>query len=518
MTLGGPLASRARLAQDARRMALESPSTSLAAVDLGSNSFHMIIGRLEGERLLLLDRLREPVRMAAGLDESGRLSPEALERVLAALRRFGQRLRDVPPGQVRAVGTYTLRETREPQDLLERAGEALGVPIEILGGAEEARLIHLGVSHDQPPTDGHRLVVDIGGGSTECILGKGFQVLYPESLQMGCVHYSRRFFPDGKLTRKAFGRAEIAAKLELETLERRFRAIGWSDCVGSSGTALAVAGILREKGWTRGSITPEGLEKLRKAAIAAAEVEGLLLPGLQPDRATVLPGGLAILRAVFDTLGIESMTASKAALRDGLLYDLLGRIRREDVRDRTIRALSERFSVDQGQAERVWDSARRLLDAVALPWGLASEQDRQLLEWAARMHEVGLALAYSGHHKHGAYILASADMPGFSREDQEHLAAIVRGHRRKLSRGHFAHFPPPWPLRLLRLCVLLRLAVRLERTRSPQPLPAFGVEVAGDGLVLRLPEGWLEEHPLTVADLEDEAALLASAEIELRLA
>jgi exopolyphosphatase/guanosine-5'-triphosphate,3'-diphosphate pyrophosphatase len=488
--------------------------TPVAAVDLGSNSFHLLIGRVIGDQLTVLDRLREPVRLAADLSADGTLGEKALERMLQALGRFRERLVDIPAKRVRAVGTDTFRRVKQPKDLLARASTALGVPIEVLPGGEEARLIFLGVAHEEPTIEGRRLVVDVGGGSTECILGKRSTPLLKDSLAMGCVSFTRRFFADG-FTRKAFRKAEIAAALEFEPLQHRYQDAGWEECVGASGTLNAIHDVVRQSGWSEGPVTLSDVKRLRRELLAAETPEKVDLPGLAAERAQVLAGGLAIVKAAFDTLGIESLRATKAALREGLLYDLLGRIRHEDVRDRTIRALSERYHVDADQAERVERTARRCLDQVAESWKLDPEGSAQILSWAARMHEIGLALSHSGYHKHGAYILENSDMPGFSRQDQARLAALVRGHRRKLTRSLFAEFPGAGGDVLLRLCVLLRVAVRLHRTRSPKPLRGLQVSTSGEKLQLRFPSNWLEKHPLTRADLEEEDALLGECGIRL---
>ena len=490
----------------------------VAAVDLGSNSFHAIIARELGNQVAVLDRLRDPVRLAAGLDGDGKLDDAAIERMSAALAKFRERLREIPPERVRAIGTDTFRRVRAPKDLLLRASDTLGFTIEVLSGTEEARLIYLGVSHEEPEIAGKRLVVDIGGGSTECILGRNFSPIFADSLRMGCVGYTQRFFGDGKLSRKAFRKAEIAARIELETMERRYRRSGWQDCVGSSGTIVAISEALRSQGWTDGRITLSALEKLREALIDRETVARVDLPAVTADRREVLAGGLTILIAAFESLEIETMRASKAALREGLLYDLLGRMHREDARDRTIRGLSERFSVDQKHAARVERTALRALEQVQRAWGLESQVCAQLLGWAARVHEIGLSLSYSGHHKHGAYILANSDMPGFSRQEQTRLAALVREHRRKLTSTSFAEFSPNWQERLLRLCVLLRLAVRLNRARRPKALPPFQLSASSGGLEIRFSKRWLENHPLTRADLGEEDELLAGTGVRLSVA
>lgn len=490
----------------------------LAAVDLGSNSFHLVIGReLDGE-VSIVDRLRDPVRLAAGLDANARLGEETVERMLASLERFRQRLVGVPRERTRAIGTNTFRLARGPKDLVERAEAALGLPIEVLSGPEEARLIYLGVAHDRPAIRGWRLVVDIGGGSTECILGRGFQARYTDSLQMGCVGFTARFFPNGVLGRREFQRAEIAAKLELETIERRFRNAGWVECVGSSGTITAVSAILLAQGWSQnGEITLGAVKRLRKELIAAERPEALALPTLQEDRVPVLAAGVAVLKAVFESLEIEAMLPTKASIREGVLYDLLGRIRHEDVRDRTIRALSDAYKVDRDQALRVERTAMACLRLVQKDWGLEDEEDRRLLGWAARVHEIGLTIAYSGHHKHGAYILANSTMPGFSRRDQERLSILVREHRRKLSLDAFAALPLAQGQRAQRLCLLLRLAVRLNRTRSKTALPDFRLQARGNELEIEIDPAWLAEHPLTRADLEDEDEVLSRTGFRLRI-
>jgi exopolyphosphatase/guanosine-5'-triphosphate,3'-diphosphate pyrophosphatase len=416
----------------------------------------------------------------------------------------------MPRGRVRAVGTNTLRRAKNSRSFLSLARKALGHPIEIVSGREEARLIYLGVAHSLSDDAGRRLVVDIGGGSTECIVGERFDCLQEESLHMGCVGYTDRFFPRGKITRDAFRNAQLAARLELQTIERRFKAIGWQECVGASGTILAISEILRESGWSSdGSITRGDMRKLRKALVAAKHTDALSLPGLKPERAPVLAGGLAILLAVFDSLEIKRMRPAQGALREGLLYDLLGRIRHEDVRDRTIRRFEERYHVDREQAFRVERTASELYDLAADAWKLKRRQARLLLIWAARLHEIGLAISYTSHHKHGAYLITHSDMPGFSLDDQGMLAVLIRTQRRKISR---ALIPDHFPLnrdKLLRLSVLLRLGTLLSRGRSPDPIP-LTLEVRKQALSLTFPPKWLEDHPLTMTDLEVEVDRLSA--------
>lgn len=494
----------------------EGLASTIAAVDLGSNSFHMVVARPVNGHLNVLDRLRESVRLAAGLDVNGELDAAAQQRAIACLERFGQRLRDMPPGSVRAVGTNTLRKAHNSDAFLEAAAAALGHPIEVISGLEEARVIYLGVSHSLPASPGQRLVMDIGGGSTELIIGEGFEPIYMESLYMGCVSLSQEHFSDGNISAKAMRRAEIAAGQELQAIEQDYRRLGWGSAVGSSGTIRAVGDVLQAMGWSDGGITLSALHRLREAMIAAGHVDRLVnLQGLPAERAPVFPGGVAILIATFAALGIERMQVSDGALREGLLYDLMGRIRHEDVRGRTIAALSDRYHVDKAQARRVHATATYALHQVMQAWKLEEECAVSLLEWAAQLHEIGLAVAHNGYHKHGAYLLEFSDMPGFSRQEQKALSALVRSHRRKFAPAVFRVLPEAQRERLMRLSLLLRLAVLLHRSRADIPLTPFHMEADGKSLTVRFPAGWLELHPLTQADLAQEAEMLKEGKFKL---
>ena len=489
----------------------------LAAVDLGSNSFRMVIARVAGEEIQLVDRLRDGVRLAGSLDDRQRLTREGQDRAIACLRKFGQRLRDFSPGSVRAVGTNTLRKARNTKKFLPRATEALGHPIEVISGQEEARLIFVGSAYSLAEGPGRRLVVDIGGGSTECIVGEGDEPSMAESLYMGCVGYTLAHFRSGKISRKKMRRAEIAAQLELRPVTSDFRHLGWDRAVGASGTIHAVADILRLNGWSDHGISPEGLARLREALLEAGHVDRLSLKGLRKDRARVLPGGVAILSAVFNSLGISNMVVSPGALREGVLYDLLGRWRHEDVRDRTIQRFIQQYHVDVAQAQRVEQTALRALDQVAKAWKLDPTRHQPFVSWAASLHEIGLGIAHGGFHKHGAYLVANSDMPGFSFQDQKVLSLLVRGIRRKFPHDLFSELPAGTAETARRLCVLLRLAVLLNRGRSRSHLPLFLCEAKKRLFQVRLPRGWLTNHPLTGADLDQEAAYLRNAGYKLRI-
>jgi exopolyphosphatase/guanosine-5'-triphosphate,3'-diphosphate pyrophosphatase len=488
----------------------------LAAVDLGSNSFHMVVARYSHGQLVIVDRLRETVRLAAGLDEQGRLNREAVTRALQCLERFGQRLSDMKAGSVRVVGTNTLRKARRKGAFLDRAREAIGHPIEIISGVEEARLIYLGVAHTTPSEGGHRLVVDIGGGSTELIIGEGLAARRLESLYIGCVSVSSQHFADGLITEKRLKRARTSAQLEIEPAMSRFRRSEWDSAFGASGTMRSVADTLAAHGTPVGHITRDGIEWLLGECLKAGDTAKLKLPGLAQDRQDILPGGLAILVEVFDMLGIESMRVADGALREGLLYDLVGRLTDEDARARSVRAMEARFHVDAAQAERVEATALAFLRQVRAGWKLEEPLAELVLRWAARLHEVGLDIAHSHYHKHGAYLLANADLPGFPREEQSLLAALVGNHRRKLNLEQIEDLVPPWHTRAEFLIVLLRLAVLLHRGRGPRALPEIELRPKGRSLEIGFPKGWLDQHPLTAADLEQETEYLRVAGFRLR--
>ena len=492
----------------------------LAAVDLGSNSFHLLLANLVDGEPVVVDRVREQVQLADGLDEHGQLTREARVRALECLGRFGQRLRDAPGVRVRAVGTNTLRVGRNARQFLVAAEAALGWPIEVISGQEEARLIYLGVAHTEADDEGTRLVVDIGGGSTECILGERFEIFEVHSLFMGCVQYTRRFFRGGRITAKAMQRARVAAGRELLTLERRFLEIGWQEAVGCSGTIRACEAVLVESGWSTGGVTREGLDLLVAKLLEIGHVEQLALPGLKPERAPVFVGGVAILAALFDQFGLQRLDVTQGALREGLLYDLLGRIRHEDVRERTIRVFQDRYHVDRAQAARVERTALLMLDQVAEAWGLDRALAGVYLSWAAGLHEMGLGVSFRHHHRHGAYLLSESDMPGLSSDDQRILAAVVGAHRRRVAGGAFSALARKEPRQLARrLAVLLRLAVALNRPRSPQACMAPRLVVRSPrDLLLELPSAWLASRPLTRSDLEEEVRFLRALGQRLEIA
>jgi exopolyphosphatase/guanosine-5'-triphosphate,3'-diphosphate pyrophosphatase len=472
----------------------------LAAVDLGSNSFHLQVGRVADGQIYPLDTLREVVRLGAGLTSEKRIDRATQARALEALGRIGERLRGLPRSAVRAVGTNALRVAKNAPQFLREARAALGFPIEVIAGREEARLIYLGVAHSMPPSPDNRLVVDIGGGSTEFIIGRGLEPLLTESLYMGCVSYSLEYFGDGKVEKSRMKKAELAARQELAGMVREYRDRGWDEAVGSSGTARAIEAILRENGFADEGITREGLDRLRSLLIKHERADPDRIAGLRKDRVPVLPGGVAIMVAVFDELKIERMAVADGALRHGVLYDLLGRVQHRDMREATVAQFMRRYHVDPAQAERVRLLALRIFDSLNKEKE-DQEPDRVMLDWAARVAEIGLSVAHAQYHKHSAYILSNADMPGFSRMEQQRLARIVLAHRGKLGKMQDAELEgSDWTL-----VFALRVAALVLRNHTDVRFPMLRVEGDKSGYSIDLPQSWLEENPLAAAALDTES-------------
>lgn len=489
----------------------------LAAVDMGSNSFHMVVARYVLGQLRIVDRLRETVRMAEGLDRKGGLAPEVRQRALECLSRFGQRVRDIPPQRVRAIATNTVRRLAAPQAFLMPAENALGHAIEVVAGREEARLIYLGVAHAQPSKPGElRMVIDIGGGSTECIIGTGFEAIERESLQLGCVATTRRFFENGKLSKKKWREALTEVTAEFQQFSGTYRALGWNDALGSSGTNKAIGEICAALKLTKGAVTAEALPVLRDRLLQADRIEAIDLPGLSGERRPVIAGGVLILEAAFDALGIKRMAVSKAAMREGVLYDMLGRGGADDPRDAAVAALMQRYGIDDGQARRVVGTALHLFDQVAPAWQL-DEDDRLMLARAARLHELGLAIAHSQYHVHGAYVVENSDIAGFSRQQQQFLAALVRTHRRGIPKSAFDALPDRLLSNARRSAALLRLAVLVHRAHEADPIAQLSARAEGNQLTLTISKRWLDSRPLVRADLEGEPEDMTGLGITLKL-
>lgn len=489
--------------------------STVAALDLGSNSFHLVVAHYENGEITIIDRLREMVRLGAGLDKNNILSLEAKARALACLARFGQRLKELPRDSVRVVATNALRQAQHCADFLDAAEDLLGHPIEIIAGREEARLIYFGVANGVAADDNSRIVFDIGGGSTEIILGKGFNPIQRESIEIGCVSLSRKFFSKGKITRKRFKKAELHAELALQPIVKSYLEHGWITAIGCSGTIKAIRAIVQAQGWSDQGITRESVNQLKEHIIQLGDINNFTLPGLSEDRIPVLPGGLAVLSALFDLFQLSQLNVSDMALREGVLYDLIGRREHEDVREASVEALSQRWNVDQSQALRVEQICCQLFDQVEKDLSLKSGNARRYLGWAARLHEIGLSISHSRYHKHGAYIVANADLAGFSRREQKLISALVLGHRRKLSSEIFSDLPRSLELIARPLCLLLRIAVLFCRGRTSAKSPLAAIDFRPGRVSLEFESGWLEAHPLTQTDLEQEQEQWKALGIEL---
>ncbi len=488
-----------------------TPHSIIAAVDLGSNSFRLEVSRVVNGQLYALDSLKETIRLAAGLREDKTLDEDSQHRALDCLRRFGERLRGLPPDSIRAVGTNTLRVAKNAPRFLEQAQAVLGVPIEIIAGHEEARLIYIGVAHSMPRASDRRLVVDIGGGSTEFIIGRQFKPLVMESLYMGCVTFTSRHFPEGQVTAKNFRAAELVAATELQVLMQRFKAGQWGHAVGSSGTAKALMEMLEQNGFAGRGITPEGLAFLRERLIDAGDPRKLTLAGLRADRLPVLPGGLAIMCAVFKALGIKEMATTESGLREGVLYEMIGRFEHRDIRAVTVNEFCQRYQVDMAQSRRVTGLCLSLFKQAASRETYA--QYAQYLAWAAAMHEIGISIAHASYHKHSAYIIDHADMPGFSKPEQAMIAGILQAQRGRLGKvSPRVTGREGW---LMVLC--LRLSALMHRDRSHIPAPRLRLMMKTRGFDLDIGGAWLSKNPLTQANLEIEIRHWQSLGLSLKV-
>jgi len=492
----------------------EINTDTYAAIDLGSNSFHMIVARRTDEQLVVIDKMKDMVQLAVGLSADRILSAEAMERGILCLEKFGQRIHEIPWQNIRAVGTNTLRQARNGSLFLSKAREALGHNIEIIAGREEARLIYIGVANTLFNDTDHRLVVDIGGGSTELIIGKGFDPILTESLYMGCVSMTQRFFPDGEITAKRLRKAVVFARQELESTETIYKKQGWQQAIGSSGTAIAIHNVVTGQGWTDSGITRDSLEQLMQELAKASNIRELNINGLSERRATIFIGGTAIMYAIFEALEIGRMDISQGALREGLIHDLIGRARHQDIRDRTVENMMKQYRVDEEHIQSVTRTADELFHQLQSDWQL-TEQDSKIVHWAVTLYPIGMRIAHSQYQKHGEYLVKNTDMPGFSRQEQALVAVLIRYHRRKLWSDESRLSIEEPVEKVLRLCLIVRLSILLNRSRSQSPLPEFRIESNDSELHLVLPEKWLAEKPLTEADLNTEADYLNTIGINL---
>lgn len=489
--------------------------SQLAAIDLGSNSFHLIIAKIEHGEMRPVEVLAEKVQLGAGL-ENGLLSQEAIDRGLDCLSRFAQLLESVEPERVRVVGTNALRVAKNRRDFTRPARRILGTRVDVIYGREEARLVYLGVAHSLADDAQSRLVIDIGGGSTELIIGERFEPQRLESLQMGCVSYGKACFPKGKINKANYRNAYDRARVQAFHIRHGYSASHWEECVGSSGTLQAIESIITQNGWGDGGIKRKGLARLEKALLKFKNMEDIELEGLSAQRRNVILPGVAITSALFDVLGIEHMRPSKGALREGVIYDLMGRLRHEDVRERTLNALIQRYAVDTDIADIVERRARTFFTATRMSWHLTTE-DWELLRRAARTHEIGMAISHKHFNRHSAYLLRNADLPGFSQEEQEQLAVLALGQRGKITASAFTDIAESDQQRMTYLLAIMRLAACFKYVEKLEALPEFSILASEKSVTLEFPQDWLEEHPLTAWELEQEQGVLGKLGLTLEI-
>lgn len=489
--------------------------TSVAAVDLGSNSFHMIICSLHNGKLQTIDRLKEMVRLAAGLDQHKNLDQITQERALACLERFGHRIRDFAPNSVAIVGTNTLRIARNSHQFISKAEKALGHPIHIISGIEEARLIYQGVAHSLGSNANNRFVMDIGGSSTEYIIGRDDIAHTKESLNMGCVTVSQNFFKNGELSKKAFRKAMLFAEQHLEPFQNTFNSKNWEEAIGASGSLKAISNVLQAMGWSNNGITNEGLELLVAHLLKLNRIDEISFPALSIERRPVFIGAVAIVYATFKTLNIRQMTVSDGALREGLVQDLLDRIYDDDIRSHTSQTIAARYHTDTSHSGQLKETLRYIVRQLdSHPCFNDNPASLQFLEWAAELHEIGFEIAHSQYHKHSAYIIENGDLAGFSKQDQLLLSKLVRSHRKKLNLSRFEDLPFPWRQHAPIMVIVFRLAALLHRNRNSKR-PDFSITVNRHDIKIDFPENWLEQAPLTHADLKQEMYYLKEARFNL---
>ncbi|QMU61926.1 MAG: exopolyphosphatase [Gammaproteobacteria bacterium] len=509
MEVPSPISNPGELSSD--------PSSVIAAVDLGSNSFHMVVAQDQHGQLKVIDRIREMVRLGAGLNSSGKLSKESKERAIECLQRFGQRLQEMHADSVRVVGTNTLRVAKKSAEFIQRAEEALGHPIQIISGVEEARLIYQGTIHSLTGPEGKWLVVDIGGGSTEVIIGMQGNPLLMESVEMGCVMLSEKYFSNGELDKKRFKKALVEAKLQLQPIVSTVKELGWKHVVGTAGTIRTISELMREFELSERGITYKGINALIVKLQEAEHIDKVNFESLSKERKPVFAGGLVALKAIFEALDIKQMVISDGGLREGLLFDLAGRIHHQDTRDRTVYSLMRRYHVDFKHAANIKTTALHLLDKISKVWKINNDIAYQFLIWAADLHEIGLDIAHSKYHRHGAYLLDNSDLMGFSWNEQRLLACLVRSHRRKIDIESIEQLPARWQELAMFMIVILRVAVLINRDRVPKKLPDMKIEGNDGSLIIQFDKKWLEAHPLTEAELEQEQGYLKILKVKVSI-
>ncbi|MFT4938532.1 MAG: exopolyphosphatase/guanosine-5'-triphosphate,3'-diphosphate pyrophosphatase [Paraglaciecola sp.] len=491
-------------------------TNKVAALDIGSNSFHLVVARIMAGSVQILHRVKQKVRLAEGLDKEDMLSEEAQQRGLQTLEVIAESLQGIETENVRIVATYTLRKARNAKEFIKAARKILPYPIEVISGAEEARLIYLGVAHTNHD-DGQRLVIDIGGGSTEFIIGEGFNTKMLRSLQMGCVSYTKRFFKNGQLNAETFNKAITHAQQELEMIDKKFSQLGWNSCIGCSGTIRTVIELTQQLNSTKGEnhVSLSDLDTLIELCCTAGKSENLQLQGLTEDRQPVFAAGLAILTAIFKSLQINEMSFSPAALREGVLYEMEEQLTQPDIRQRSAESVATRYDIDIEHAKRVLATTMAVYRRCKKDWQLEHKELKSMLEWAALLHEVGMQINSRGIQRHSGYILQNLDLPGFNQEQQNLLATLVRFHRKKIRSQEIPEFSLHQANKVNKLIAILRLGVLLNIKRQDDILPKIEITTQNKKLCLSFPQDWLSQKPIFSADLEREVEYVKELGVEL---
>jgi exopolyphosphatase/guanosine-5'-triphosphate,3'-diphosphate pyrophosphatase len=484
-------------------------NSKVAALDIGSNSFHLVVARIVAGSVQILHRVKQKVRLADGLGKDGVLSDDAMQRGLDTLKVIAESLQGFEPQNVRVVATHTLRKASNAKAFLKAAKKVFPFPIEIISGTEEARLIYQGVAHTNHQ-EGQRLIVDIGGGSTEFIIGEGFDTKAVRSLQMGCVSYTNRFFKSAELKPKAFAKAITSAQQELEMIDKKYKQIGWKTCIGTSGTIKTIIDMVTQldKSNRSNHLTLKDLLILKDLCCEAKTSQDLQIPGLTEDRRPVFAAGLAIIIGTFKSLDIQQMIFSQDALREGVLYEMEAQLTQPDIRQRSAESLATRYDVDVEQAKRVLTTTMLLHQQTKKEWHIDNQELKNILAWAALLHEVGLHINTRGIQRHSGYILQNIELPGFGQEQQNLLATLARFHRKKIKATDIHEFTLLSQEQVYRLIALLRLAVMLNIKRQDDILPEIILKAESDQIHVRFPIGWLAQKPVFSADIEQESIYL----------
>jgi len=491
-------------------------TSKVAALDIGSNSFHLVVARIVAGSVQILHRVKQKVRLGDGLGSDGELSAVAMQRGLDTLKVIAESLQGFEPECVRVVATHALRKASNAKEFLKAAKKVFPFPIEIISGAEEARLIYLGVAHTNHQ-EGQRLVVDIGGGSTEFIIGEGFETRVLRSLQMGCVSYTNRFFKQGELKPKAFNKAITSAQQELEMIDRKYKQIGWNTCIGTSGTIKIIIELAAQLDSTNreNHVCLTDLLTLMDLCCAAGNSKDLQLQGLTDDRRPVFAAGLCILIAAFKSLQIQEMEFSQDALREGVLYEMEEHLTHPDIRQRSAESLATRYDVDVDQAKRVLATTMDLYQQCKKPWSIDNKELKNMLAWSALLHEVGLQINTRGIQRHSGYILQNIELPGFGQEQQNLLATLTRFYRKKIKVSEIPEFTLLAQDQVYKLIALLRLGVLLNIKRQDGILPELCLTAEIDTLHIKFPDKWLEHKPLFAADIEQECVYIQELGLNL---